>query len=157
MNNPPGQSIGCIRVTIIQRWRELTGFSLFFRIFEGVLCAPAIALIGKLLLGRAVLDSTALLSFLLSWRGALMCLLGATTVLTIRLVEHAGLSTIFFGAFLGRKVAAAGAARIVWRYLLPLVWVSARFVGLGLLTLLPLLIVTGGFAARLLPRHDVNY
>ncbi len=34
---------------------------------------------------------------------------------------------------------------------------SARFVGLGLLTAMPLLAVAGGFAARLLPQHDVNY
>jgi glycerophosphoryl diester phosphodiesterase len=47
--------------------------------------------------------------------------------------------------------------RVVWRHLLALVRISARFVGVGLLALLPLLIVAGGFAAWLLPKHDVNY
>src|SRR5215831_19928458 len=120
--------IQSIRAAISHRWRELAGFSLLFRIFEGLLCSPLIALVGKWLLGRTVLDSTALLSFLLSWRGILMCLLGATALLTIRLVEHAGLSAIFFGTLDGRQVTSFEAARIVWRYLFSLARVSARFV-----------------------------
>ena len=41
--------------------------------------------------------------------------------------------------------------------MLTIVQVSARFVALALLTVLPFLIVAGGFAAWLLPKHDVNY
>ena len=130
---------------------------MLFRIFESVLCAPLVALFGKWLLGRTVLDSTALISFLLSPRGILALLLAGITLLTIRLVEHAGLSVIFFGGFDDRRVTAREAARIVWRHLLALVRLSARFVILGLLALLPLLAVAGGFAAWLLPRHDINY
>jgi glycerophosphoryl diester phosphodiesterase len=158
-SDPNGQrhSSDSVWVAIRQRWRELAGFSLFFRIFEGLLCAPLIALVGKWLLGRTVLDSTAVVSFLLSARGVLACVFGATAVLTIRLVEHAGLSAIFFGAFDGHRVPTLEAVRIVWRYLLVLLRVSVRFVGLGLLTVLPLLMVAGGFAGWLLPRHDVNY
>jgi glycerophosphoryl diester phosphodiesterase len=73
------------------------------------------------------------------------------------LVEHAGLSAIFFGAFAGRRVAAHEALQLVRGNLLVLVLVSARFVGIAFLTILPLLAVAGGFAAWLLPRHDVNY
>src|SRR5262245_33750083 len=144
-------------LAISLQWRELAGFSLLFRIFEGLLCSPLIALVGKWLLGRTVLDSTAIVSFLLSPRGLVACVFGATTLLTIRLVEHTGLSAIFFGAFDDRRVSSLEAARIVWRYLLALVRVSIRFVGLGLLAILPLLLVAAGFAAWLLPRHDVNY
>jgi glycerophosphoryl diester phosphodiesterase len=104
-----------------------------------------------------VLDSTAVVSFLLSPRGIFAFVFAATTVLTLRLVEHAGLSAIFFGGFEGRRVSGREAVRMVWRHLLALVRISARFVGVGLLALLPLLMVVGGLAAWLLPRHDVNY
>src|SRR5262245_58593787 len=151
------QVIDAVRSIIGQRWRELVGFTLLFRIFESLLCAPLVALVGKWLLGRTVLDSTAVVSFLLSPRGIFAFLLAATTVLTLRLVEHAGLSAIFFGGFEGRRVSGREAVRVVRRHLLTLVRISARFVGVGLLALLPLLAVAGGFAVWLLPRHDVNY
>jgi glycerophosphoryl diester phosphodiesterase len=140
-----------------RRWRELIRFALLFRVLESLLFAPVAALAGKALLGRTVLDSTALVSFLLSPRGALAITFAAVTALGIRLIEHAGLSAIFFGALDGRRVSAREALRLVRGQLLMLVRVSARFVGVGLLTVLPLLAVAGGFAARLLPRHDVNY
>jgi glycerophosphoryl diester phosphodiesterase len=140
-----------------ERWRELAGFALVFRVLESLLFAPVVALAGKWLLGRTVLDSTALVSFLLSPRGFLALALATITALTIRLTEHAGLSAIFFGGLYDRRVSSCEALRLVWQHLLVLVNVSARLVGVGLLTVLPLLVVTGGFAAWLLPRHDVNY
>ena len=140
-----------------QRWRELVGFALIFRALESLIFAPVAAVAGKWLLGRTVLDSTALVSFLLSPRGFLALLLAAVTALAIRLIEHAGLSAIFFGAFDGRRVSSREALRLVGRHLLTLVRVSARFAAWGLLTLSPVLAVAGVFAARLLPRHDVNY
>src|SRR5215472_16014009 len=143
--------------TLGQRWRELLGFALIFRLVESLFFAPAAGIAGKWLLGRTVLDSTAVVSFLLSPRGILACVFGATALLTVRLLEHAGLSTIFFGAFGGQRVSAFEAAHIVSRYLLVLLRVSVRFVGLGLLLIVPLLTVAGGLAGWLLPRHDVNY
>ena len=140
-----------------QRWRELAGFALAFRVLESLLFAPVAALVGKWLLGRTVLDSTALVSFLLSPRGFFALAFAAITALSIRLTEHAGLSAIFFRGFDDRRISSCEALRLVWRHLLVLVDVSARLVGAGLLTVLPLLVVTGGFAAWLLPRHDVNY
>ena len=140
-----------------QRWRELLGFALLFRMLESLLFAPLAARAGKWLLGQTVLDSTALVSFLLSPRGFLALTLAAVTALTIRLSEHAGLAAIFFGAFDGRRVSSREALRLVWGHLVLLGRVSARFVGVGLLTVLPLLAVAGGFAAWLLPQHDVNY
>ena len=151
------QSSDSLVVAISQRWRELTGFSLIFRLFEGLVGAPLIALVGKWLLGRTVLDSTAVVKFLLSPRGILALFLAATALMTLRLIEHAGLSTIFFGAFHGRTISGLKAARIVWRSSLTLVRVAARFVVLGLLIVLPFLIVAGGLAAWLLTKHDVNY
>jgi len=140
-----------------QRWRELVGFALIFRALESLIFAPVAALTGKWLLGRTVLDSTALVSFLLSPRGFLALLLAVISALTMRLIEHAGLSAIFFGAFDGRKVSSREALRLVGRRLPMLVHVSARFAAWGLLTLSPVLAVAGLFAARLLPHYDVNY
>jgi glycerophosphoryl diester phosphodiesterase len=142
---------------ILHRWRELLAFALLFRLIESLLFAPALALVGKILLGRTVLDSTAFLSFLLSPRGFLALSLAAVTALSIRLAEHAGLSAIFFGAFDGHTVSARQAFRLVWVNLLTFVRLSARFAGVALLTILPLLAVAGAFAAHLFARHDVNY
>src|ERR1041385_6962210 len=142
---------------IARHWRELVGFTLVFRLFESLFCAPLTALVGKWLLGRTVLDSTAVVSFLLSWRGFAALLLGATMVLTIRLLEHAGLAAIFFGGFTKRRASSHEALGLVARHFTTLVRVAARFVGVILLIALPLLLVIGGFAAWLLPRHDVNY
>src|SRR5258705_13306070 len=98
---------------IRQRWRELAGFALVFRVLESLLFAPVAALAGKWLLGRTVLDSTALVSFLLSPRGFLALALAAVTALTIRLTEHAGLSAIFFGGLYDRRVSSCEALRLV--------------------------------------------
>ena len=140
-----------------RHWRQLVGFALLFRVLESLLFTPLAAMAGKALLGRTVLDSTALVSFLLSPRGFLALALAAVTALSIRLIENAGLSAIIFGAFEDRKVTSREALRLVWRHLLVLVHAATRFVGLGFLTVLPLALTAGFFAARLLPRHDVNY
>jgi glycerophosphoryl diester phosphodiesterase len=142
---------------IAERWRPLLGFALLFRILESLFFAPLIALAGHWLSGRIVLDSTALVSFLLSPRGIVVIVLASVTALMIRLMEHAGMSAIFFGASEGRMVTGRDALRLVRLHLLVLVGVSARFTVIGLLVLLPLLAASGAFAAWLLPRHDINY
>jgi glycerophosphoryl diester phosphodiesterase len=142
---------------LCQRWRELLGFALLFRLLESLLFAPAAGIAAKSLLGRAVLDSTAIVSFVLSPRGFIAVVLAAVTALSIRLLEHAGLSAIFFGGLEGRIVSSRQALRLVWRHLLLLARVSGQFLWVGLLTLLPLLLVAGGLATQLLRQHDVNY
>ena len=99
-----------------QRWRELVGFALIFRALESLIFAPVAAVTGRWLLGRTVLDGTVLVSFLLSPRGFLALLFAAVSALTMRLIEHAGLSAIFFGAFDGRKVSSREALRLVGRH-----------------------------------------
>jgi glycerophosphoryl diester phosphodiesterase len=140
-----------------ERWRSLLGFALLFRILENLFFAPLIAMAIHWLGGRTVLDSTALISFLLSPRGLLVIILTSVTALTIRLTEHAGLSAIFFGACEGRTFRARQALRLVLWHLLTLVRVCARLTVIGLIALLPLLAVSAGFALWLLPRHDINY
>jgi len=140
-----------------ERWRSLLGFALLFRILENLFFAPLIAMAIHWLVGRTVLDSTALVSFLLSPRGLLVIMLASVTALTIRLTEHAGLSAIFFSACEGRTFTARQALRLVRLHLLALVRVCARLTVIGLIALLPLLAVSAGFALWLLPRHDINY
>jgi glycerophosphoryl diester phosphodiesterase len=142
---------------IAERWRQLLGFALLFRVLESLFFAPLIALIGHWLSGRIVLDSTALVSFLLSPRGIAVLLLASVTTLTIRFMEHAGMSAIFFGACEGRMVTGRDALRLMRLHSLSLAGVAARFTVIVLLVLLPLLAVSGGLAMWLLPRHDINY
>ena len=73
-----------------RRWRELVGFARLFRVLGSLYFAPVAALAGMSLLGRAVLDSTALVSCLLSPRGLLAITVAAVTALGTRLIECAG-------------------------------------------------------------------
>jgi glycerophosphoryl diester phosphodiesterase len=142
---------------VAERWRQLLGFALLFRVVESLLFAPLVAVAGHWLLGRTVLDSTAIVSFLLSPRGLVAIVLASVTAITIRLMEHAGLSAVFFGACESRTITAREALRLVRLHLLKLVRVCARFTVIGLIVLLPLLAVSGGFARWLLSGHDINY
>lgn len=139
-----------------QRW-PLIAFALSFQLLESLLFTPAMGLIGRLLQGRPVVDSTALVQFFLSPRGFLVLFLGATISLTIRLVEHAGLSAIVLGALEGKTLRALGAFRWLVTELRRLAAIGARIVGWGLVVATPLLVVTGVLARRLLAGHDINY
>jgi glycerophosphoryl diester phosphodiesterase len=139
------------------RWRQLLGFALLFGILESLLFAPLIALVGHWLSGRIVVDSTALVSFVLSPRGVVVVVLASVTALTIHLMEHAGMSAIFFGAFEGLMLTGRDALRLVRLHLLALVRVSMRLTIVGLVVVLPLLVTSGAFAMWLLPGHDINY
>ena len=91
---------------LTQLWKlrlPLLAFALSFQLLENLLFTPAMALMGGVLLGRPVVDSTAIVEFLLSARGFLVLFLAATISLTIRLVEHAGLSAIVLGALEGKR------------------------------------------------------
>jgi len=74
---------------LAQLWKlrlPLLAFALSFQLLENLLFTPAMGLMGGVLLGRPVVDSTALVEFLLSLRGFLVLFLAATVSLTIRLV-----------------------------------------------------------------------
>src|SRR6516162_10083706 len=84
-----GESKSTVLSVLCERWRELAGFAVLFRLVESLLFAPAAGLVGKWLLGRTVLDSTAIISFVVSPRGFLAVALAAVLTLSIRLFEHA--------------------------------------------------------------------
>src|SRR6185436_6874386 len=100
------------------QWRDLLGFAFLFRLVESLVFAPVAGLVGKYLLGRTVLDSTAIVSFILSARGFLALVIAAVMLLSIRLLEHAGLSAIFFGGLDGQRISSRQALRLVGRHLL---------------------------------------
>ncbi len=139
------------------RKRTLFIFALMFGLLENLLFAPALGLVGKLLQGRTVVDSTELVSFFLSPRGFLLLLLATTISLTIRLIEYAGLSVIAFGAMEGKEIGVLPTFRFILFELLRLFWLGARIISRGLLVIAPLLATAGYFAGRLLSQHDINF
>jgi glycerophosphoryl diester phosphodiesterase len=138
------------------RWPLLL-FALSFQLLENFLFTPTIGVLGRLLQGRPVVDSTALVQFLLSPRGFLVLFLGATVSLTIRLVEHGGLSAIALGRLEGKDFGVACAFRWLLAELPRLTVIGARLVGWGLILAVPTLAVAGILVPRLLAKHDINY
>jgi glycerophosphoryl diester phosphodiesterase len=136
--------------------RPLAGFSLLFRVVEGFLFLPVAALAGRWLLGTSVVDSTAVVSELLSPRGILLALSGSVLFFAIRYFEHAGLAAILFEAAEGRSLRAAAAFRLVIARLPALVGVAGRLTLLGLIALLPMIVALGA-GAVILSGHDINY
>lgn len=140
-----------------QSRRDIVRFSILFRLFEAFIFSPLLALAAHALSGRSVVDSTDLVNFVLSPRGFLATFTGAALLLTIRLVEQAGLSAIAMGAIGGERVTSPAALRIVSHHLLRLLSIAGWILLAGLaLAALPL-IVAGAFARDLLARHDINY
>jgi glycerophosphoryl diester phosphodiesterase len=145
---------------LAQLWKvrlPLLAFALSFQLLENLLFTPAMGLIGGTLMGRPVVDSTAAVEFLLSPRGFLVLFLAATISLTIRLIEHAGLSAIVLGTFEGRRFRAVATFRWLMMELPRLVAIGARIVGVSVALVVPLLLVAGVFARRLLTKHDINF
>jgi glycerophosphoryl diester phosphodiesterase len=137
--------------------RPLLAFALWFQLLENFLFTPIMGLIGGLLQGRPVVDSTALVQFLLSPRGFLVLFLGASVSLTIRLVEHAGLSAIVLGALGGKTFRALATFRWMLTELPRLARIGARIVGWGVALAAPPLALAGLLASPLLLKHDINY
>jgi glycerophosphoryl diester phosphodiesterase len=158
--NPSDKMLKPHREALAIFWRnrrEIFRFAILFRLFEAILFLPLAALVGHFLSGRPVVDSTDIASFVLSPRGFLATFFEATILLTIRLLERAGLSAIALGAIGGRPVASAAAMRIVARLLPRLLSVAAWIVLAGLALAAPLLIVAWLLARELLAQHDINF
>jgi glycerophosphoryl diester phosphodiesterase len=145
---------------VAQLWKvrlPLLAFALSFQLLENLLFTPAMGLIGGVLLGRPVVDSTAAVEFLLSPRGFGVLFLAATLCVTIRLIEHAGLSAIVLGALEGKTFRAWTTFRWLMTKLPRLAVVGAWVLGWGAVVVMPLLAVAGAFAGRLLANHDINF
>lgn len=138
------------------RW-PLLAFALSFQLLENLLFAPFMGVIGGVLVGRPVVDSTALVEFLLSPRGFAVLFLAATISLTIRLIEHAGLSVLMLGALEGKRLRATATFRWLCTELPRLAAIGGRMVGWGLLLVMPPLAAAGMLVPRLLKQHDINY
>ncbi|MCZ7640835.1 MAG: hypothetical protein M5U12_35135 [Verrucomicrobia bacterium] len=138
------------------RW-PLLAVALSFQMLENLLFAPSMGVIGGVMVGRPVVDSTALVEFLLSPRGFAVFFLAATVSLTIRLTEHAGLSAMVLGALEGKRPRATATFRWLVAELPRLAAIGARVVGWGVLLVTPPLAVAGVLVPRLLKQHDINY
>src|SRR4051794_20333529 len=84
------------------RRRQLLLFALIFQTVESLCFVPLLGLAGHALLGRPVVDSTQLVSFVLSPRGFVLLSLIASIFVMIRLLEHGGLSVIALGGLQGK-------------------------------------------------------
>ncbi len=145
---------------LAQLWRHrrpLLGFALAFQLLENLLSAPAMAFLGRALQGRPVVDSTELVAFFLSPRGFLLLFLAVTTWLTIRLVEHAGLSALVLGLAEGKHFRPSATLGWLARESPRLAAVGARVVGWTLAVTAPFGVAAGLVARPLLARHDINY
>lgn len=137
--------------------RDVVRFAILFRLFEAFLFTPAAALVGRILSGQSLVDSTDLVGFVRSPRGFAATFLGATLLLTLRLVEQTGLSAIMLGAIGGQRVTSPAAMHIVARLLPRLLVIAGWILLAGLALVAPLLAVAGLYARDLLARHDINY
>ena len=132
-------------------------FALAFQLLENLLFTPAMSLLGRSLEGRAVVDSTDLLSFFLSPRGFLILFLGATISITIRMLEHAGLSALVLGALQGKAFRPLPAFRWLTAELPRLAAVAARVIGWTLVVITPFGVTAALVARPLLVKHDINF
>lgn len=140
-----------------QGFHDSARFAILFRIFEALLFAPLAAFVAKGLMGRSVIDSTELVSVALSPRGFVAGFLTLAMLVTVRLVEHAGLSAIAGGVLRGRRVTSPAALRIVLRFLPRLLGVASLVQLAGMVLVAPLLAIAGYYASQLLAQHDINY
>lgn len=137
--------------------RSLITFAVAFQLVENLLFAPAMGLLGRALEGRPVVDSTALVAFFLSPRGFFILFLGATIFLTIRLVEHAGLSGLVLGVLAGKTFRPLAVFRWLAMELPRLAAVGMRVIAWTVGMTAPLALAAGLMARPLLAKHDINY
>ena len=156
LSDPSNDTRSELRKLWTQRW-PLLAFALGFQFFESLLFTPAMGMAGGALLGRPAVDSTALVEFFLSPRGLLVLLLAASISVTIRLVEHAGLSAIALGALEGRRFRPLATFRWLATELPRLAVIGARVLGWAALVAVPVLIVAAWLVPPLLRQHDINY
>src|SRR5262245_56733426 len=124
----------------LARW-DLVRYAILFRLLEAIVFTPLSALAGHILSGRPVLDSTDVVRFMLSPRGFSASFVWATLLLTIRLVEQAGLSAIALGATGPNRVVLPAALRLVVAHLPRLLRVAAWILFAGLALAAPLLAI----------------
>ncbi len=140
-----------------KHWRPLLFSALAFQLLENLLFAPAMGFLGRALQGRPVADSTELVGFFLAPRGFLILFLGATTLLTIRLAEHAGLSALVLGALEGKSFGSLATFGWLAMGMHRLAAIGVRIAGWGLALVAPLAVAAGLLVRPLLAKHDINY
>ncbi len=132
-------------------------FALAFQLLENLLFAPAMGFLGRALEGQPVVDSMELVVFFLSPRGFLILFLGSTTLLTIRLAEHAGLSALALGALEGKFFRPLATLGWLGGGMHRLAAIGVRMVGWSVALVTPLLVAAGLLVRPLLAKHDINY
>lgn len=137
--------------------RSLLLFSLGFALIQSLILLPLLAMSGRLLTGKPVVDSTELVRFAGSPRGVITIVLAGAAIGTLYLMEQAGLTTIAVGQLHGVQVSSTDALWFVASNLRDLLMLALAAMWRILLIILPLLLVTALVAWRLLRKRDINY
>lgn len=148
-----GMALGVVQ----GRLRSLLLFALVFRLLQVLILLPLLAMIGRRLTGRPVVDSTDLVRFGLSPRGLITGFFVTAALFTLYLMEQAGLTAIAVGELHEVAVTSTDALKHVAANLPQLLWLAVAVIWRLGLILLPLLAVSGLWAWRLLRRRDINY
>jgi len=132
-------------------------FAIGLQLIAALLLGPLAGMLLGMLTGRVVLDSTELVSFLLSPRGFISAILGSTAVVGLYVVMQAGLSAIGIAELHGVEIPGRSALRFVVGQLPRLARLGLRLVLVAVALAIPLVLVAAYFASRLLPTHDINF
>jgi glycerophosphoryl diester phosphodiesterase len=139
------------------RFSSLLVFALLFRLVQAMILLPLLAMAGRTLTGRPVVDSTEIVRFALSLRGLVTLLFVAAALFTLYLMEQAGLMAIVVGQLHGIEVSASDALKFVGGNVPHLLQLALSAIGRILLIILPGLLLAGVIAWRLLRHRDINY
>lgn len=139
------------------RLPSLLSFAILFRLLQALILLPLLAMAGRTLTGRPVVDSTELVRFGLSFRGVVTIALVGGALFTLYLMEQAGLTAIAVGQLHDVAMSSTDALTFVAGALPQLLRLAFAALWRIALILLPLLLASGFLAWRLLRRKDINY
>lgn len=146
-------ALGVVR----DRLPSLLSFAVLFGLLQAIILLPLLAMAGRRLTGRPVVDSTELVRFGLSPRGLVTGLFVMVTVGTLYLVQQAGLTAIAAGELHDVHVSSTDALKFVASILPQLLRLAFAVTWRITLVILPVVTVSGCFAWLLLRNRDINY
>lgn len=140
-------------------WKRLFVTDVLYKILAVVLLTPLVSLLFGIIFalsGNTVLADQDILYFFLAPAGWLCLIVVGAMLLAIKALEMAALLAIL-AARPPAFVRPVGALRYASVNALPVLQVTARIIGIVLLTVLPFLLIAGVVYYGLLSDHDINY
>ena len=144
----------------IGAWRRLVTTDLIYKAAAFVVLTPLSALTIQLFIamsGKTVLSDQDILFFLMRPIGWAALIVVGAIIIGIVAMEMAALMLIGFGAAEDHGVAVVGALSATLRQAKGILMVTARMMGLILLTVAPFALAAGAVYLLLLTDYDINY